>query len=41
MEAGQVIPVIDRQYELSDAVEAFRYFGTGEVKGKLIVRMKS
>ncbi|WP_341805829.1 hypothetical protein [Paenibacillus lupini] len=26
---------------MSDAVEAFRYFGTGEVKGKLIVRMKS
>lgn len=41
IEANQVIPVIDRQYELSDAVEALRYFGTGEVKGKLIVRIKS
>ncbi|WP_336790179.1 NAD(P)-dependent alcohol dehydrogenase [Paenibacillus sp. MMO-177] len=40
-EAGQVTPVIDRLYGLQDAAEAFRYFGEGEFKGKIVVRIKS
>lgn len=36
-EAGKVIPVIDRRYPLSEAAEAFRYFGEGHAKGKVIL----
>ena len=36
-EAGKVVPVIDRRYPLSDVAEAFRYFGEGQAKGKLVI----
>jgi NADPH:quinone reductase-like Zn-dependent oxidoreductase len=38
-EAGQLVPVIDGPYKLSDAREAFRHFGTAEHKGKVIITM--
>lgn len=41
VEAGQVVPVIDRRYSLNDAAEALTYFGEGRVKGKVIVSMES
>lgn len=37
VEEGQVVPVIDRYYDLSDAAQAFQYFGEGRTKGKVIV----
>jgi NADPH:quinone reductase-like Zn-dependent oxidoreductase len=37
LEAGKVIPVIDRRYTLSEVPEAFRYFGEGHAKGKIII----
>lgn len=39
VEAGQVRPVIDRQYTLSEAAEAIRYFGEGRAVGKVVIRM--
>jgi NADPH:quinone reductase-like Zn-dependent oxidoreductase len=36
-EAGKLVPVIDRPYRLADVPEAFRLFGTGNHKGKIIV----
>ena len=36
-EAGKLLPVIDGPYELADLPEAFRLFGTGDHKGKIIV----
>lgn len=39
IEAGRVKPVIDRQYSLNDAAEAFKYFGEGRAKGKVVVCM--
>ena len=36
-EAGTVAPVIDRRFELHDAAEALRYFGTGAVQGKVVI----
>jgi NADPH:quinone reductase-like Zn-dependent oxidoreductase len=36
-EAGKVIPVIDKVYTLAETAEAFRYFGTGNVKGKVVI----
>ncbi|WP_337103298.1 NAD(P)-dependent alcohol dehydrogenase [Paenibacillus sp. YIM B09110] len=41
VKAGQVVPVIDRQYPLSDAAQALRYFGEGRAKGKVIISMKN
>jgi len=36
-EAGTVVPVIDRLYPLSEVAEALRYFGMGDVKGKVVI----
>lgn len=36
-DAGKVAPIIDRCYPLSEAIEAFQYFGEGLVLGKIIV----
>jgi NADPH:quinone reductase-like Zn-dependent oxidoreductase len=41
IEEGEVVPVIDRRYSLDEAAEAFRYFGEGRVKGKVVVVMDS
>lgn len=38
-EAGKLVPVIDRPYTLADVPEAFRLFGTGDHKGKIVVTM--
>jgi NADPH:quinone reductase-like Zn-dependent oxidoreductase len=37
IEGGKVKPVIDRRYSLSQAAEAFRYFGEGHARGKVVV----
>jgi len=38
VEDGKVKPVIDRCYPLSETADAFRYFATGNVQGKLVIR---
>ena len=40
LEAGKVIPVIDRRYPLGEVREAFRYFGEGHAKGKVIITVE-
>jgi NADPH:quinone reductase-like Zn-dependent oxidoreductase len=37
VESGNVVPVIDRCYPLSELAEAFRYFGEGHVNGKIVI----
>ena len=39
-EAGQLIPVIDGPYNLSDAREAFRHFGAANHKGKVVITIE-
>ena len=39
-EAGQLIPVIDGPYKLSEARDAFRHFGAGAHKGKVVITME-
>jgi NADPH:quinone reductase-like Zn-dependent oxidoreductase len=39
-EAGKIIPVIDRQYPLSDVPEALRYLGEGYAKGKVVITVE-
>jgi NADPH:quinone reductase-like Zn-dependent oxidoreductase len=36
-EAGKIMPVIDETYELADLPEAFRLYGTGNQKGKIVI----
>ncbi|MBY0012065.1 NAD(P)-dependent alcohol dehydrogenase [Paenibacillus typhae] len=40
-EAGKILPVIDREYPLSEAAQAVRDIGEGSVKGKTVVNMMS
>jgi NADPH:quinone reductase-like Zn-dependent oxidoreductase len=37
IEAGKVVPVIDRQYPLSEVAEALRYYGKGHTRGKVVI----
>ena len=40
LEAGKVVPVIDRRYPLSEVAEALRYFGKGHAKGKVVITVE-
>jgi NADPH:quinone reductase-like Zn-dependent oxidoreductase len=40
LEAGKVVPVIDRRYPLSEVAEAIRYLEEGHARGKVIVTME-
>lgn len=40
LEAGKVIPVIDRWYPLSGVAEAVRYYGEGRSQGKIVIIME-
>jgi NADPH:quinone reductase-like Zn-dependent oxidoreductase len=37
LEAGSVVPVIDRRYPLSDVAEALRYLEEGHARGKVVI----
>jgi NADPH:quinone reductase-like Zn-dependent oxidoreductase len=40
LEAGKVVPVIDRRYPLSEAAEALRYLGAGHARGKVVITVR-
>ena len=37
LEAGKIVPVIDRRYPLSEVAEALRYLEKGHARGKVII----
>lgn len=37
LEAGNVVPVIDRCYPLSETAEAIRYLEAGHARGKVVI----
>jgi NADPH:quinone reductase-like Zn-dependent oxidoreductase len=39
LEAGKVIPVIDRRYPLSEVPEALQYIGEGHARGKVVINI--
>ena len=39
LEAGKVVPAIDKQFPLSEGAEALRYLGAGHARGKVIITM--
>ena len=40
IEAGKIVPVIDRTYALGNAPEAFRYLDEGHARGKVVITME-
>jgi NADPH:quinone reductase-like Zn-dependent oxidoreductase len=40
IEAGKVVPVIDRCYQLSEVAEALRYYGERHSRGKVVITME-
>jgi NADPH:quinone reductase-like Zn-dependent oxidoreductase len=40
LEAGKVVPVIDRRYPLSEVAQALRYYGEGHSQGKVVVTVE-
>ena len=40
LEAGKVVPVIDRRYPLSQTAEAVRYLGEGHARGKVVITVE-
>jgi NADPH:quinone reductase-like Zn-dependent oxidoreductase len=40
LEAGKILPVIDRRYPLSEVPEALRYYGEGHVNGKVVITLE-
>jgi len=41
LEAGAIVPVIDRRYPLDDVAEALRYSEEGHARGKIVITMES
>jgi NADPH:quinone reductase-like Zn-dependent oxidoreductase len=41
LEAGKVVPVIDRRYPFSETAEALRYLGEGHARGKIVISMRN
>ena len=37
LEAGKVVPVIERRYALGETSEAIRYLEEGHARGKLVI----
>jgi NADPH:quinone reductase-like Zn-dependent oxidoreductase len=37
VESRKVVPFIDRRYPLSETAEAFRHYGEGHSKGKVVI----
>jgi len=40
LEAGRIVPVIDRQYPLEEVAEAIRYRGEGHAQGKVVISIR-
>ena len=40
LEAGKVVPVIDRRYPLNEVAEALRYVGEGHARGKVVITVE-
>jgi NADPH:quinone reductase-like Zn-dependent oxidoreductase len=37
LEAGKIVPAIDRRYPLKETAEALRYLGSGHARGKVVI----
>ncbi len=37
LEAGKIVPVIDKRFTLPETPEALRYLGAGHARGKIVI----
>jgi NADPH:quinone reductase-like Zn-dependent oxidoreductase len=40
LEAGQVVPVMDKRYPLTETANAMRYLGSGHARGKVVISVE-
>jgi len=40
LEAGKIVPAIDKQYPLGQVPEALRYLGSGHARGKIVITVE-
>jgi NADPH:quinone reductase-like Zn-dependent oxidoreductase len=40
LESGKVVPIIDKCFPFSEAVDALRYYGAGHARGKVVISME-
>lgn len=40
LEAGKIVPVIDKRYPLGETAEALRYLGEGHARGKVVITVE-
>lgn len=40
LEAGKIVPVIDKRYPLNETAEALRYLGEGHARGKVVITVE-
>ena len=40
LEAGKVVPVIDKRFPLSEVPEAIRYYEEGHARGKVVITVE-
>ena len=40
LESGAVVPIVDRIFPFSETVEAFKYYGDGNARGKVVVSVQ-
>jgi len=41
LDSGEVVPVIDRRFPLSETADAIRYLETGHARGKVVITVES
>jgi NADPH:quinone reductase-like Zn-dependent oxidoreductase len=39
LDAGKIVPVIERRYALDDVADALRYIGEGHAQGKVVINV--
>jgi NADPH:quinone reductase-like Zn-dependent oxidoreductase len=39
VESGELVPIIDRCYQLNEVAQAFQYFEEGHPQGKIVITM--
>jgi NADPH:quinone reductase-like Zn-dependent oxidoreductase len=41
VEEGKIVPVIEREYSLAEVPDAIRHLGTGQARGKVVIRIEA
>ncbi len=39
LDAAELKPILDQSYPLAEVPEAFRYYGTGHTRGRIVIKI--